>query len=196
MKYHHFFQLWFAVVALMVCTVAGCQTSAPQTKDAEGRTLVTISCESPRKRAGYGPPPFEYWRIIGGTVPKAGFALESALDAPGPMLWTFVGPRPVTSECWWASCVNRMPSDERRACVHRYCIRWCVEDRRLWRKLDTAHGCDAQLEYRCCPNRSKFSRDDLCRHWRVCFGITRRRSLSISRWRIDMVDARIIINSG
>ena len=100
MKYHHFFQLWFAVVALMVCTVAGCQTSAPQTKDAEGRTLVTISCESPRKRAGYGPQPFEYWRIIGGTVPKAGFALESALDAPGPMLWTFVGPRPVTSEYW------------------------------------------------------------------------------------------------
>ena len=84
----------------MVCTVAGCQTSAPQTKDAEGRTLVTISCESPRKRAGYGPPPFEYWRIIGGTVPKAGFALESALDAPGPMLWSFVGPRPVTSEYW------------------------------------------------------------------------------------------------
>ncbi len=88
------------LVAFAASALTGCQSTTPRTRDADGRALVTIACESPRKRPGYGPPPFEYWRIVGGTVPKAGFALENTQDAPGPMSWTFVGPRPVTSEYW------------------------------------------------------------------------------------------------
>ena len=89
------------IATLFLATLGGCYTTAPQTKDAQGRALDVISCESPRTRPGYGPPPYRYWRIVGGTVPTAGFALESTLDAPGPMAWTFVGPRPVVG--WNAS---------------------------------------------------------------------------------------------
>lgn len=95
---HRLFIVTFA--SLTAYAMIGCQATAPQLKDEDGRPLVSIACEHPRKRAGYGPPPYKYWRIIGGAVPKEGFALENSQDAPGPMSWIFVGPRPVTSEYW------------------------------------------------------------------------------------------------
>ncbi len=75
--------------------------SISATKDAEGRPLAVIACENPRtKKTGYGPPPYEYWRIVGGTVPDAAIPLAGSMDIPGLMHWTFLGPRPITSEYW------------------------------------------------------------------------------------------------
>lgn len=86
------------VMAHCIMVHAGC--SVPKTTDWQGRPLETISSQSPRLRAGYGPPPYKYWRIVGGTVPKEGFALEPTTDFAGPMSWSFIGPRPITNEYW------------------------------------------------------------------------------------------------
>ncbi|MBL9140996.1 MAG: hypothetical protein JNK53_03935, partial [Phycisphaerae bacterium] len=68
--------------------------------DDQGRPLVTIATTNPRSRKGFGPPPFEYWRIVGGTMPAAAELLEPATAMTGPMQWSFIGGRPVTSEYW------------------------------------------------------------------------------------------------
>ncbi len=69
-------------------------------QDSLGRPLPTISGENPRTRKGFGPPPFEYWRIVGETMPPEAYALEPAAAMDGPMQWSFVGARPVTNEYW------------------------------------------------------------------------------------------------
>ncbi|MSR45314.1 MAG: hypothetical protein EXS15_08200, partial [Phycisphaerales bacterium] len=102
--------VWQIVAYASIAVTTGC--AIPLTKDSQGSALESIACESPRQRPGYGPPPYEYWRIVGGTVPAEGFALEPALASVAPMLWTFVGPRPVTSEYWSgnANAGGRVPS--------------------------------------------------------------------------------------
>ncbi len=77
--------------------------TAPQLLDAEGRPLATIASEHPRKRKGFGPPPFEYWRILGRPMPEEAFALEPAAAAVSGMDWSFVGGRPVLDEYWSGS---------------------------------------------------------------------------------------------
>jgi hypothetical protein len=65
----------------------------------EGVTFVDT-----KRRTKLGPPPYEYWRILGHPVPswdaepnagQGGFA-----DRGTPFSWTFIGPRPVSSEYW------------------------------------------------------------------------------------------------
>ena len=94
-------------------TVRSAPPCSPATKDAEGRPVALIACENPRtKKTGYGPPPYGYWRIVGGTVPDAAIPLAGTLDIPGLMHWTFLGPRPITSETWSgeADAGGRVPS--------------------------------------------------------------------------------------
>jgi len=81
--------------------LVGCATREPfNSVSNHGLPAETIAIESPRKRPGYGPPPYGYWRILGGTVPRGAEQLEWANDTPAPMQWTFIGPRPVTSDYW------------------------------------------------------------------------------------------------
>ena len=93
MKHITLFAIGFCVITNISCAVQS-------TTDSQGRPLATISCKSPRSRSGYGPPPYQYWRVVGGIVPKEGFALEPTTDSVGPMFWTFMGPKPITNEYW------------------------------------------------------------------------------------------------
>jgi hypothetical protein len=76
----------------------GC--SAPAVRDADGRPLAVIDSESPRQRKGMGPPPYQYWRIVGEPMPEEAYGLEPAAAAVTSMAWSFVGGRPVRNEYW------------------------------------------------------------------------------------------------
>ena len=94
-----------AHASALICLLASC-SSAPSAKsvnDSAGRPLEVISTAHPRTRTGFGPPPFEYWRILGDVVTPEMKALECASDTPALMSWQFIGPRPVTSEYWSGS---------------------------------------------------------------------------------------------
>ena len=83
---------------LIASALQGCGSNLVM--DEAGRPLSVIASDSPRKRKGMGPPPYEYWRIVGEPMPEAAYALEPAVAAVASMSWTFVGGKPVRNEYW------------------------------------------------------------------------------------------------
>ncbi len=78
----------------------GCQSTDSAVRDSSGRPLAQIASTNPRTRAGFGPPPYKYWRIVGDVMPPEAYAMEPALASAGSMQWEFVGGRPVVNEYW------------------------------------------------------------------------------------------------
>ena len=92
-----------ALLLAFVLVAFGCTTpprDLTQVRDEIGSPAQVIAVASPRERTGFGPPPYRYWRIVGGSVPRGAEALEWAQDTPAPMAWNFIGPRPVANEYW------------------------------------------------------------------------------------------------
>ncbi|MEI7657557.1 MAG: GC-type dockerin domain-anchored protein [Phycisphaerae bacterium] len=106
---------FLALAVMLACGAASCERLhraeiaryaawggiAPAIKPA-GVVLATNEEEEEEGLAEMGPPPYAYWRITGEPVPD-----WDARQAPGgyegrasPFVWTFLGPRPVTSEYW------------------------------------------------------------------------------------------------
>lgn len=77
---------------------------APATKP---RGMIIDVTPKPGKQSpGMGPPPYGYWRITGEPVPDwdqnpAGGPLGGGYsDRASPFTWTFLGPKPISSEYW------------------------------------------------------------------------------------------------
>ncbi len=89
------------ITILAVVLASGCASSdTARLVDECGQPLEVISSAHPRTRKGFGPPPYGYWRILGDTVTDEMRALEWSSDTPAPMVWNFLGPRPVSTEYW------------------------------------------------------------------------------------------------
>ena len=85
-------------ILLAPVVLAACATTEPETFVPGPKAVIAHA--NPRKRAGFGPPPFGYWRIIGEPMPEAAKELEPAIAGTGLLDWTFIGPRPITNDYW------------------------------------------------------------------------------------------------
>ncbi|MCX5691819.1 MAG: hypothetical protein NTV94_18835, partial [Planctomycetota bacterium] len=68
--------------------------------------IIDVKPKPGKQSPGMGPPPYGYWRITGEPVPDwdqnpAGGPLGGGYsDRASPFTWTFLGPKPISSEYW------------------------------------------------------------------------------------------------
>ena len=77
---------------------------APALKPADA--IIDVKPRPGKQSPGMGPPPYGYWRITGEPVPDwdqnpAGGPIGGGYsNRAAPFTWTFLGPRPISSEYW------------------------------------------------------------------------------------------------
>jgi hypothetical protein len=75
------------------------RSDAPRSQKA-----ANVVFSDPVRPTKLGPPPFEYWRILGQPVPNwdaaPGEGDGGYADRDSPFVWSFLGPRPISSEFW------------------------------------------------------------------------------------------------